>query len=177
MTTLPLTIEQLEDLASQVENDNAAESARLTRMCRAMARILAARQPEAFARRPTSCTDEAGHYDGSYPPKAEYHYSHGAPRLIRVLARETTDVPTSSGYYHTWRRQTDDLGCYVARDGSFWGCDETGTGAVGQYAAYPGDRDRDIELDWVRIEPSLEQLRAAEERLREKMGEFLAVAS
>lgn len=171
---LTITIEQLESLAAQTENDNAAEHARLTRLCRAMARILAARQPEAFRRWATSCTDEAGHWDGSYPPKAAWHYGHGAPSLIKVTAHETTDVPTEGGYYHAWRRQTDELGCYVGRDGSFHGCDETGTGTVGQYAAHPGDCQRDIERDWQRIEPTLTQLQAAEERLRALMAEFIS---
>ena len=177
MTTLTLTIEQLEDLAAQAENDNAAEHARLTRLCKAMARILAVRQPEVYKRFATSITDASGHWDNSYPPKPEYHFGHGAPRLIKVEGHDTSDVPTETGFYYAWRRQTDDLGCYVARDGSFMGCDETGTGAVGQYAAHPGDHRREIERDWQRIEPTLEQLRAAEETLREKMAEFLSGAA
>jgi hypothetical protein len=160
VTTTTITIEQLEALAAQAENDNAAECERLLRLCRAMARILAVRQPEVFKRRATSITDEAGHYDNSYPPKAELHYGHAAPRLAIVQRHATEDVPTSGGYYHTWRRQTDDLGCYVAPDGSFWGCDETGTGAVGQYAAHPGDHDRDITRDWQRIEPRAKEAEA-----------------
>lgn len=173
MTAPTLTIEQLEALAAQAENDNDAEQARLTRLCKAMARILAARQPEAFQPCATSITDEAGHWDNSYPPKAEYHCHHGAPRLLKARRYDFEDVPTEGGYYHAWRRQTTNRGCYVAPDGALWGCDASGTGRVGQYAAYPGDCERAITLDWERIEPTLEDLREAEQALREKMAEFL----
>jgi hypothetical protein len=170
----PITIEQLEALATQIENDNDTEHARLSRLCRAMVRILAARQPELFTRHATSVTDEAGHWDNSYPPNSERHYGRGAPRLLMIRDNETSDVPTSSGYYHDWRRQTDELGLWIARDGTWYGCDETGTGAVGPYAAHPGDCQRDITLDWIEVTPTLADLRQAEPILRAKLGEFLA---
>jgi hypothetical protein len=172
-----ITIESLEQLASQIENDNAAEHARLQRLCRAMVRILAGRQPDLFERFATSMTDEAGHCDNSYPPSVALHYGTSAPHLIELLDNETSDVPTSRGYYHTWCRQTDDLGLFVGRDGTWYGCDEHGTGAVGQYAAHPGDRDRDILINWVRIEPTLEQLRIAEPYLRRLLAQFLEAAA
>jgi hypothetical protein len=172
-----ITIEQLDALAQQVENDNDAEHARLLRLCRAMTRILAARQPDAFERRPSSITDAAGHWDNSYPPKAEDHYDHAVPRMISICAHDHEDVPTSSGFYYSWRRQTTDLGCYVSKSGAWYGCQETGTGAVGQYAAHPGDHNRDIMLDYSRITPSLEQLKEAEKILRARLGEFIAGAA
>ena len=168
-----ITIEQLEALAAQLEADDNTERERLLRLCRAMARILAARQPEAFRRYPSEITDEAGHWDNSYPPKAELHYSRSTPRLIRVRKYTTEDVPTSTGFYHDYREQTTELGCYVGRDGSFWGCDRSGTAHFGQYAAHPGECNREIELDWQPIEPTLDDLREAEPILREAMAEFL----
>jgi len=172
-----ITIEQLEALAAQAENDNAAEYGRLLRLCRVMVRILAARQPAVFLSRASSITDESGHFDNSYPPKAEHHYEHAVPRMIQVRAYESEDVPTSGGFYYSWRRQTSDLGCYISKGGTFYGCNATGTGRLGRYAAHPGDCDRDITLDWSRIEPTLDDLREAVETLRGKMAEFLGGAA
>lgn len=175
MTTATITIEQLEALANQVANDDESEHARLLRLCRAMLRILGARQPEAFERTCTEITDEAGHWDNSYPPKPERHGR--GPRVICIFAHQTDDVPTSSGFYHSWRRQTDCVGCYAGRDGNFYGCRETGTGAVGQYAAHPGTHARAIELDWHVITPDLQDLREAEPILRAALAKFLGVAA
>jgi len=171
-----ITIEQLEALASQIERDDSLEHARLLRLCRSMLRILAARQPEIFVRRATSITDVAGHWDNSFPPKAEYHFDGGSRRLFTIRPNETEDVPTEGGFYHTWRRQTSEQGCYVGRDGHFYGCEETGTGAVGQYAAHPGDENRDITLAWVQIVPTLDDLRETEPMLRGALAAFLAAA-
>jgi hypothetical protein len=170
-----ITLEQLEGLALQIEADDAAEHARLMRLCRAMVRILAARQPELFVRRATSITDEAGHYDNSYPPKPEFHRA-GGPRLFKIRGNDTDDVPTSGGFYYSWKRETAELGCYVGRDGVFRGCDESGTGRLGQFAAHPGDCEREIEIDWPVIEPTLDDLRDAEPKLREALAAYLAAA-
>lgn len=170
---MSITIEQLEELAARVENDNATERERLLRLCKAMIRILAARQPGAFQRRASSITDEAGHWDNSYPPKAVLHYDHSVPRMIVVRDYDCEDVPTSGGFYHSWRRQTTDLGCYVSKSGTFYGCNATGTGCIGQYAAHPGDCDRDIMLDWSHIEPTVDDLRQAADKLRETLAQFL----
>jgi hypothetical protein len=138
-----------------------------------MTRILAARQPHVFERKPSSITDVAGHFDNSYPPKAEKHFEHAVPRMLCVRAYDTDDVPTSGGFYHSWRRETTDLGCYVSKAGTWYGCNATGTGRLGQYAAHPGDCDRDITLDWSRIDPTLEDLREAAAVLRAAMAEFI----
>src|SRR5262245_50501930 len=165
-----ITIEQLETLAAQYAETDAAEHARLLRLCGAMGRILALRQPGVWKRSCTSITDEAGHFDNSYPPKAERHGR--GPQVIVVRARDTEDVPTESGFYHAWRRQTTDGGCYLGRDGHWYQSEESGTGSVGQYAAHPGDCDRDITIQWDRTNPTLEDLREAEPCLRGLMAEL-----
>lgn len=172
MSLSTITIEQLESLAAQVESDEVAECARLLRFCRAMTRILAARQPDEFTWRCTSITDEAGHWDNSYPPKEETH-GRSPARLLRVRKYDFDQVPTSGGFYHSYRCEPTDVGCYVARDGSFWGCRYSGTGEFGSYAAHPGDCNREIELDWHRVEPTLDDLRAAEPVLRAALATYL----
>lgn len=167
-----ITIESLEALASQIESDDALEHARLLRLCRAMIRILAARQPELFERRATSITDEAGHYDTSFPPKVELHFD-GARRLLEIRDNDTDEIPTSAGFYYSWRRATTDVGCYVGRDGFFYGCEETGTGRLGQFAAHPGNCGREIGLDWVQIEPTVDDLRETEPVLRAALAAYL----
>lgn len=169
--TVSITLEQLEALAGEVEATDQAEKERLLRFCGALGRILAARQPEAWLSMATSITDEAGHFDNSYPPKEERHGR--GPQVIRVRRRKTEDVPTESGYYHAWRRQTLDGGCYLGKDGRWYRSDESGTGRVGRYAAYPGDCDRDITIEWETMDPTLEDLREAEPKLRALMAAFL----
>jgi len=120
----------------------------------------------------TSVTDEAGHWDNSFPPKPEYHFA-GGIRALEIFENRTDDVPTSGGFYHSWRRETICRGCYLARDGFFYGADETGTGAVGQYAAHPGDHNLDITIEWIRIEPDLEDLQEAVSKLRAELAKFL----
>jgi len=168
---MKFTIEHLEALAAEVEQDAEAERERLLRLCQAMGRILARRQPSVWKDTATSVTDETGHSDNSYPPKAE---SHGrGPVVLRVRGRKTEDVPTEGGFYYPWRRQTLDSGCYLGRDGEWYRSVETGTGRVGRYAAYPGDCERDIEIEWQTAEPTLEDLQQAEPVLRALLAEFL----
>lgn len=166
-----ITIEQLETLAAEVEQTDAAEHARLLRLCGAMGRIMAGRQPDVWKHTCTSITDVSGHFDNSFPPKEERHGR--GPSVVVVRSRETEDVPTEGGYYHGWRRQTTDGGCYLGRDGFWYRADESGTGRVGQFAAHPGDRDRDITIEWDRTTPTLDDLQQAEPALRELMASFL----
>lgn len=166
-----ITIETLEQLAHEIEATDAAEHARLLRICNAMGRILARRQPDVWKTTCTSVTDVAGHFDNSYPPKEARHGR--GPSVVVIRERETEDVPTESGFYHAWRRQTTDGGCYLGRDGAWYRADESGTGRVGQFAAYPGDHARDITIEWEKTSPTLEDLQQAEPALRELMASFL----
>lgn len=166
-----ITIEALEQLSHEVEATDAAEHARLLRLCNAMGKILARRQPDAWEATATSLTDVAGHFDNSYPPREATHGR--GPAVVVIRHRETEDVPTESGFYHAWRRQTTDAGCYLGRNGLWYRADESGTGRVGQYAAHPGDRDRDITIEWETTTPTLEDLQEAEPALRELMATFL----
>jgi len=169
---LIITIETLEQLAHEIEATDAAEHARLLRICNAMGRILARRQPDVWDSTATSITDIAGHFDNSYPPK-QAHHGRG-PSVVVVRERETEDVPTERGFYHAWRRETTDCGCYLGRDGIWYRATESGTGRVGQYAAHPGDCDRDITIEWETTTPTLEDLQQAEPVLRELMATFLS---
>lgn len=142
-----ITIETLEALATQLETDEEAQRAKLLRMIRAESRILAVREPGKFPARATVLHDEDGHWDSSYPPKQVYADRTG-PLLVKVVGNKSSDVATSGGFYYSWRRVTEDPGLYVARDGTIYGCNEHGTGRLGQFAAHPGDCDVEVELDW-----------------------------
>lgn len=66
------------------------------------------------------------------------------------------------------QHSVDDLA--ARRRLGIYGCDETGTGRVGQYAAHPGDCDVDCTLEWMPRDlddVSLAEIRLAEETLRE----------
>jgi hypothetical protein len=169
--TMTLTIEALEQLSREVEATDAAEHTRLLRFCGAMGKILAHRQPDVWKATCTSITDVAGHFDNSYPPKAERHGR--GPSVVIVRARVIEDVPTEGGFHYAWRRQTTDGGCYLGHDGAWYRADESGTGRVGPFAAYPGDCDRDITVEWVETTPTLEDLRQAEPALRDLMAAYL----
>jgi hypothetical protein len=89
--------------------------------------------------------------------------------LRLVVQNSTTDIATESGYYYAWRRVTEDPGLYVSRDGTIYGCDEHGTGRLGQFAAHPGDCDVECELDWSprdADELSTEDLATVEQHMR-----------
>lgn len=167
--TTTITIEQVEALAMQVEQDESTERTRLLRLVAAYSRILATREPHLYQRMPLAHGDESGHWDGSFPPTQEYSDRRG-PRLIEVRDHQTSDVATEGGYYHAWRRVTEDAGLYVDRAGTIYGADETGAGRVGQYAAHPGDCDVDCAIEW---EPrglddvTTDDLRSVEAHLRE----------
>lgn len=161
-----ITIESLEQLATELEADQAAQRARLDRLIRAYARILAVREPHMFARKATEHGDEAGHWDSSFPPKQEFRARTG-PRLLSIEAWDTEDVATSGGFYHSWRRVTTDGGLYVSKMGELYEANETGTGQLGQFAAYHGDRNVECTIEWSRkSDVTLAQLTRAEEHLR-----------
>ena len=162
-----ITIESLEALATELEQTAELQTTKLKRLIAAYARILWQREPEHFKRRDTEHGDEAGHWDSSYPPKQVYRARTG-PRLVLVDELTTDDVPTSGGFYYSWRRVTTDGGVYVDRMGQIYECEETGTGRLGQFAAHPGDCDVECTLDWSRnSKPTLDQLALAEQKMRE----------
>lgn len=142
-----ITIEQLEALATRLETDDAAKREKLMRMIRAYCRILAQREPKLWGRMPTEHADCDGHWDNSYPPAQKYK-NHSGPRLIEVVDHRTNDIATSGGFYYDWKRVTEQPGLYVSRDGRIFGCQETGTGRVGRFAAHPGDCDVSCTLEW-----------------------------
>lgn len=144
-----ITIEGLEKLATELESDEAQQRERLKRLICAYARILAVREPHLFERRATERADEDGHWDNSFPPKIKFKNRTG-PRLILVDGYEWDDIATSGGFYHEWKRITTNPGLYVARDGSIYGADETGTGRLGQFAAHPGDCNVECTIEWTK---------------------------
>lgn len=161
-----ITIDQVEELATKLEADDAAQREKAARLIRAYCRILWLREPQRFQRRPTERRDEDGHWDNSYPPKQELRNFTGA-RLIKVRGWDYDDIATSSGFYYTWKRVTKDHGLYFDRFGRAYGADETGTGRLGQYAAHPGDCDVECEIAWSqRDELETAELIAAEQALR-----------
>lgn len=161
-----ITIEALEQLATELEATEADQRAKLDRLIRSYARILAVREPHLFVAKATERGDEAGHWDSSFPPKQELRAKTG-PRLLKIEGWDTEDVATSGGYYYSWRRVTTDGGVYVSKMGELYEDDETGTGKLGQFAAHPGDCDVECTIEWSRKhDVSLDQLRAAEEHLR-----------
>lgn len=163
-----ITIEQLEELAETAEAEVGMERKRLHRLIRAYARIIEAREPAKFGRRPLERADEDGHWDGSYPPKIQLKNFAG-PRALKIIGHKTSDIATSSGFYHSWRRETEDGGLYVGPRGELYACTEKGTGEVGQYAAHPGDHNVECELEYSELDledVALEALSRAEETLR-----------
>jgi hypothetical protein len=130
-------------MAGEVET----RRARLVRLCAAYARIVAAREPAAFAARPLHHGDEAGHWDSSYPPKQVYSDRSG-PRTVRITERETEDVATTGGFYYSWRRVTTAPGLHIGPDGRWYHSTETGTGELGQFAAHPGDCGVECEIEY-----------------------------
>ncbi|MBF0391655.1 MAG: hypothetical protein HQL38_03135 [Alphaproteobacteria bacterium] len=173
-----ITVEQIEALAAQIEQEDDAERARLHRLIRAYARIVEARDPEQFQPQALEYSDEDGHSDNSYPPKQKYK-DHRGPRLFEVIDSTTTSIATSGGFYYQFRTVTEDEGLFVAPDGVLFGCVEEGTGRLGQFAAHPGDCGVMNELTWSSIavaDVPLDRLRKAEEALR-KVAFPLATAA
>lgn len=161
-----ITIESVEQLATELEQTAELQSAKLKRLIAAYARIIWQREPHRFVRKATEHGDEAGHSDNSYPPKQVYRAKTG-PRLYCVEGWDTEDVATSGGFYYSWRRVTTDGGVYVDRMGAIYEANETGTGRLGQFAAHPGDCDVECEIEWsLKRDVTLDQLTAAEADLR-----------
>jgi hypothetical protein len=163
---MEITIEALESLVANLETEESARREKLERLIRAYARIVALREPEHFPRRALHLGDEAGHWDNSYPPNQVYSDRSG-PRLVKVRSSSEEDIATEGGFYYAWRRVSTDPGLYVSRTGQIYGCAETGTGRVGQFAAHPGDCEVDCEVDWsVRDEITLADLEEVEQHMR-----------
>ncbi|MGN6103723.1 MAG: hypothetical protein ACTHU0_01335 [Kofleriaceae bacterium] len=163
-----ITIEALESLATEFVDNEQANRGRLERLCTAYARILGAREPERFDARACRYADEAGHWDSSFPPDQEYT-DHTGPRSILLADSETEDVATSGGFYYDWTRTTTRGALAVGPDGEWYRSTETGTGAVGQYAAHPGNHRVDIEIEWQEVDATdltTAELAAAEQELR-----------
>ena len=162
-----ITLEALEQLATDLELSETQRRERLTRMIRAYARIVAVREPEKFKRRALEYSDEDGHYDNSFPPDQKFKDFAG-PRLIRVSQAEYDEIATSDGFYHDWRAATSTRGLYVAKDGTLYGCTHDGSGSVGQFAAHPGNCGVMISLDWAPLdEVSTADLVMVEETMRD----------
>lgn len=164
---LTTTIESLEALATELEQDAEQQRARLKRLIAAYARILWAREPHQFRRRYTEHGDAAGRCNDSYPPNQEFRNQTG-PRLVQVEDYNLEDVPTSTGFYHSWKRVTIDGGVYVDRMGQIYEANEMGTGRFGAFAAHPGDCSVECEIEWsLKSDVTLEQLQTAEQKMRE----------
>jgi hypothetical protein len=150
-TSHEITIEQVEALATKLESDDQAKRAKMLRLIHAYCRVIAQRSPGKFARQAVACRDEEGHFDNSYPPSVLY-CEHTGPRLLQIRDNRTDDVATSGGFYYNWKRVTEDRGVWVGRDGALYGCEETGTGELGQFAAHPGDCNVDVTLEWEQLD-------------------------
>lgn len=163
-----ITIEQVEALAATLLAEDTATRARLVRLIAAEARIIALREPARLTRRATHHGDEAGHWDSSYPPRQVFSERTG-PLTIKCWDAVTEEVPTETGYYHSWRRVTTEPGMAVDAGGRLWRSEETGTGRVGQFAAHPGDCGVDCTIEWSVVAPadvSVGDLRLVEAELR-----------
>lgn len=148
-----ITIESLEALVEQIAGEQKEQREKQLRMIAACARIVALQAPKKFSRQACRRQDEEGHFDNSFPPSIDL-VDFSGPRLYCVYEHSTEDVATSTGFYHSWKRVTKDQGLYVSRSGVIYGCEETGTGRRGQYAAYPGDCDVDCDLSYSRADLS-----------------------
>jgi hypothetical protein len=164
-----ITIEVLEALAHQVEEQEQTEREHLHRLIRAYTRILAVREPAKFRRRACEYGDETGYCDGFYLPKMQCR-NYTGPRLFSIYEGDYSTIPTSTGFDHDWKAVTSDLGLYISPAGECWGRETAGTGEFGSFPAYPGDCSVEIEFHWRELaedELPIEGLREAEERLRE----------
>jgi hypothetical protein len=176
---MTVTLEHLEALASAVESTENATRTKMLRMVASYARILGVKNPKRFKHRATIHADVDGHFDNSFPPAQSYKACTG-PALISIRAYRTEDHATTGGYYHSWQRVTVDVGLYVDRSGRIYGANETGTGRVGQFAAYPGDCDVDCSISWAPRdldELSTEELSEVEQKLRALAFPLVATAS
>ena len=167
-TTAAPTIEDLESLAAAWEEEAGTRRARLAMLIPAYARMLPCRAPQTFNAKALVRADEDGHYDSSFPASVELKEFAG-PKRMTVVQHSFEDIATTGGFCYEWRRSATDAGLYVSPSDELYGCNETGTGKLGQFAAYPGDCNVECSLSWIR--PSLddagkEHLQTAEKELR-----------
>lgn len=161
-------LESLEELAHAIVSSDAGRRELLRQMIRQYCRIMAVKSPEQFKRRALQYMDEPGHYDNSYPPEQQYADRNG-PSLIRIEHGQWDEIASSGGFYYSWEAVTRTRGVYVDRHGDLYGADYSGIGAVGQFAAHPGDCGVDIHIEYSRLEEqeiSTDQLREVEGELR-----------
>ena len=150
-TTTALTLDTLEELANGIVADGEARRERLRRMIHHYCRIIAAKEPERFRQRALRYGDEDGHWDNSYPPSMRYA-DHNGIRSIKIEGGDWTEVATESGFYYHWEAVTSNRGIYADRHGDLYGADYSGVGAVGQYAAHPGNCGVDIRIEYDRLD-------------------------
>lgn len=165
-----ITIEALEALAASLEANEDTNRAKLLRLIKAEARILAVREPGEFGRHACEYADEDGHWDSSYPPKQVYRDKTG-PSLFELMEFVYEENATTSGFYYEWEAKTTSAGIYVDREGALYGAEITGTGRVGRFAAYPGNCGVLLAIRWSRLDlddVSTEALRTVERVLRAK---------
>jgi hypothetical protein len=163
-----VTLEQVEVLEAELEQAHQREQERLTRLVRAHCRVLAVREPECFERRPFEYCDKPTS-DYSFPPGQEWRDFVG-PRLLKVESLSWDQDALGGGFYHRWRVASQQPGVYLAPDGSLWGGIASGEGGFRSIAAYPGDGDVRLLIEWRPLEAdeiTIETLIAAEEHVRE----------
>lgn len=163
-----MKLHELEALANSICEELNNKTTKMRRLITAYARIINAREPSQFERMPCAYADEDGHWDNTYPPKQIYK-DHTGPRLFEIISESTKDIATSTGFYYSWKRVTEDPGLYVAPDGELYGCTQTGTGEYSGFAAYPGDCRVDVTLEWAPLiddEITFDRLQKAERELR-----------
>ncbi len=173
-----ITIESLEQLANEMEAEDAAERARLRRLIAAYSRIIYVRGDGKFHARPVEVSDEDGHWDNSYPPAIKYKDFSG-PALLQVRRGDYDTVATETGFYHEWRAVTSDHGLYVDRCGDVYGREYTGTGRFGQFAAHPGSCCVQLTVEYDLLdeeELTLDDYRTVEQHLRDVAFPLVAAA-
>lgn len=157
-----LQLEDIEAVVAQLEADQDVRRAKLLRLIAAYARIVDVREPKRFARQALEYRDEAGQFDDSYPPSVLYCNFSG-PALLEFSEPETEQVPTETGFYHSWKLVTKSPGLLVDARGALWRCEEHGTGRVGCFAAYPGDCSVEVVVEYHRQRPEELPLATLEE--------------
>ena len=143
-------LEQIEAYAETLAKQRDAHRVELQRLIAAHAKILAARVPDQFQRAALRRHDEAGHFDNSFPPSI-VNYDRTGPAVLELIAYETEQVPTSSGFYHSCDVVTVDTGAYVDANGNLYCANERGTCRIGQFAAHPGVCDYSTSIEWVQV--------------------------
>lgn len=153
LATLEDRIENIRTMAADSQSLEAHEQAELDLLCleiKGHAKLLAKHAPSLFRRLATVITDEPGHIDKSFPPEA-HDAKLTTKEYLLVRSAKTVENPITDGYYHTYQITTNRAGLCVDLDGTLYRIDESGTAAVGQYAAQPGECSRDIRRDYTVI--------------------------